>query len=61
MEFSCSFPPISRSSAEFPPCAPAQHRMGSAGAGHVEKGDYSVEGEALESWKALQAEGSSNS
>lgn len=34
---SWSFPPISRSPAEFPQCAPAQHRMGSAGVGHVEK------------------------
>lgn len=49
---SWSFPPISRSLAEFPQCALAQHRMGSAGVGHVEKGDYSVSTWKEKHWTA---------
>lgn len=45
-------PLIPRSPAEFPPCAPAQRRMGSAGVGHVETGDYSVPTWKEKHWRA---------
>lgn len=47
-----SFPPVSRSPAEFPPCAPAQCSMSPAGIGHVEKRDYSVPTWKEKHWRA---------